>query len=232
MRFYNKFNNKTDTGMYNQVTQLNLPFNIKKYSFLMDWTVIFSGSVGVVVTQIANFVGNARKRRRLAAPSNAILKVEEIYSKCMKPILDNTPAERCAIIAVENGGQMLMPGSPIYVSVVYNDYRKPLESVVDKYQRLQCDKDYIEMLSVAMREGYVNFRTEKIPDTAMIKPLLVDHKIKYTEIHFIAQTEKKMYMLSIVTTQDGDLQENHTRAQILLGVNSARNIFRDYIKYS
>lgn len=210
---------------------MNQVFNAKKHVILtFDWTDLLSGSViGAVITEVGALVRKYFDKRNV--PSENLKKFNEMYNKGMKPVLDNTAAERFLIWKAENGGGSLYPGAEIFVSVLYEDYRRPLHSVQENFQRWLVDKTYLQTLMDMSTNGIVKITVEGLPESKL-KTMMQGHDIAYTEFHFLAQTKTKLFFATISTTNKvSQYAEPHDRAQIDVSINHLRNIFKKTAKY-
>lgn len=203
----------------------------------MDWQLLLSGSaMGSIITEGIRLYTDWRKKNK--SPASSIVDLNDIYTKCMKPVLDGTPAERFLIVKIENGGGRITPGAQLFSSVIYEDYVKGRHSVMDKYQRLNTDKSTIELLIALCSQGSAKIKMSDLADDNRVKNFAAKDKITYSELYFLAQTDSKLFYCSIGTGLEfgkgvGDaapFDEPTTRAEIELSVNNLRNIFAKYIK--
>lgn len=198
----------------------------------MDWTTLLTGSAaGTIISEIVKYF-RVRNRSKRAA-SGSMIDLNEIYNGCMKPVLDNTMVDRFLIWKVEDGGGRITPGAQLYNSVVYEDYRPPVESVLDEYQRLRVEKSTIEMLMSLCAQGSVSLVVEDLPIDNKLKTYYQRDNIVYAELYFIAQTPEKLFYCGIGTANKDNqhFDDPETRIEIDLAVNHLRNIFKKSIKY-
>jgi hypothetical protein len=107
-----------------------VPFNIKTHTFVkMNWLELIGGGLGATVLRIiADVIKSIRKERKLI-PSRSLLKVKEIFTDCMKPVIDRTNAVRFTVSRIEDSGGPLVPGADLYLSIAYEDYQRPFVSI-------------------------------------------------------------------------------------------------------
>lgn len=203
------------------------------YNKIMDWGQILSGSaVGGVLVELIRYMRDRFKQKSLA--SDSLIKLNEIYSKCMKLVLDETPADRFIVFKAENGGGKIVPGVQLFASVLYEDYRQGSfnnKAILDKYQRWLCDKHYVEMLSQLCIKGSIKFNSSVLDDESRFKNVCIAENMYYCEMHFIAQRSDKFFFCLIASSEkEENFSSARTRNNIDIGVDRLRNIFKESVK--
>jgi hypothetical protein len=209
---------------------LRQAFDVRKHTFItMDWITLIGGAAGAkLIDRIWGTIAYYRRAKR--APTRTLVDVNEIYERCFKPIINNTNAERVTISKVENSGGPLTPGTELYMSILNEDYSKPLQPTMDLYQRWRPDKYYLELLQSVCQNGSAIVQTELLPDDSKLKAIYRTQHVTFAEVYFIAQTNNKLFILTISTRSDNGLSHEADRAGIDIGVTAIRNLFAKYYK--
>ena len=205
-------------------------FDIRKHTFIsMDWITLIGGAAGAkLIDRIWGSI--AYYRRVKIAPTRTLVDVNEIYERCFKPILGHTNAERVTISKVENSGGPLTPGTELYISILNEDYSKPMQPMMDLYQRWRPDKYYLELLQAVCKNGSAIVSTDNLPDDSKLKAIYRTQQVKFAEVYFIAQTNNKLFILTVSTRSDNGLSQETDRAGVDIGVTAIRNLFAKYYK--
>lgn len=205
-----------------------LHFNIKHYTFVkMNWTELIGGAaMSTVIRETIAFFKRLRKSKR-ETPSRSILSVTDIYDN-MKLALDNTNASRFTLAKVEDSGGPLIPGSDVYVSVVNEDYVRPLKSITDMFQRWRADKTYIEVLRSVCERGSAKINVSELPEESPLRHIYAMEGITHVEVYFLAQTKVKLFIATISTNNPDGMETNADRSYIEISINNLRNIFKEY----
>jgi hypothetical protein len=209
-----------------------LPFNINKYSYLkhMGWTEVLSGSaMGTVIVEIGRYVKRKIENKNMA--SKSLVTLNDIYSKCMKPVLENTPIDQFLILKAENGGGNIVPGTILYLSAIYEDYRPPFKSSIEKINRSRTDKTSIEIISALCSQGSAKVITNQLPTNSKFRDLYVSEHIVQSELYFLAQRKDKIFYASLATTKTEPLNTAQVRNEISISIDHLREIFKKSIKY-
>jgi len=154
---------------------------------------------------------------------NNMDRVVTIYDS-MKNTISNTEVQRFLVLKLENGGGKIKPNVNLYASVIHEDYESPFESHKQEYQRLLVDKDYLNIISTIINQGYADIFTEKLEEESMIKKLYTAEGVVYSEWYYLHSTRKAIFFCTIATSNTLDTfdQPKH-RALIDLEINKIRN---------
>jgi hypothetical protein len=180
----------------------------------MGWDTVIANALDIV-----KFI----LRRRKAG--DQIVKVVGIYDN-MNQVINNTAVERCLVIKAENGGGEIKPGSHLYASIVYEDFRGPLRTVKHKYQRVACDGEHMKLLMAMYVQGSARAFVETMPDS-FLKDVYKAERIHYVEFYYLHHDKEAFYYCSMVTTKGGEtFSDERFRTEIALAVNNIRNLFK------
>lgn len=208
-------------------------FNIHKLSYnTMHWSLLLGSSgLGAIVSKLISLFIEIKKGR--TAASKSIVDINTIYTECMKPVLDNTEAERYLVVKVENGGGRITPGAQLFSTVIYEDYRRPLRTIMETYQRFKINKETTELLTSVVGQGSARVITKDLEKGNSLKIALEASEIRYVELFFIAQTNERLFYASIGTSNEklNPFDDSPSRQAIEVSINNLRNIFTKYIKY-
>lgn len=159
-------------------------------------------------------------------PSGQIKKIVSIYDT-MHRILDDTDVQQVLIFKVHNGGGLIKPNSPIFVSVLYEDYTTPVRSVKDSYQRLEVDREYLKMLSELYEKRHIKIKTNKLIPKSLQHSLNVLEGIEYMEFFFLGQDRRNVYFCVCSSVWENGWSEKIDQdAFVKLSINSIKNNIR------
>ena len=142
-------------------------------------------------------------------------------------VITNSTADRFLILKTENGGGKPRLGSHLYASVLYESIHTPLTSVKGDYQRLLVDDIYVKMLS-DIGPGTANkLDISKMKD-GILKNIYTVEQIKYSEIHYVGETDSVFLYLSIATcAENNTFDEPLDRVEIEIAISKVRDIFKN-----
>lgn len=218
--------------MGKHLTNQIMPFDISKYSYIkhMDLTEILGSSAfGAIVLEAVRYIKRKSQNKDMA--SKSLLALTEIYSKCMKPVLENTPVERFMILKAENGGGNIVPGTILYITAIYEDYRPPFKKGLHKIDRWRADRVSIEMISAVCSQGSVSVIVDEMEDDNKSYDFYVSEKIAQSEVYFLAQRKDKIFYCSLSTSTKVNLDTPEIRNEIAMSLDRLREIFKKSIKY-
>lgn len=154
-------------------------------------------------------------------PKYSVQKIVKIYDT-MHFILEETPVERFLIFKAHNGGGVIKPNTPVYSSVLYEDYTGPFKAVKNQYQRMESDEYYLRMLVEMIQKKAISLSTREMPDSS-IKTIYEGEGVKYAEVYFLGNDRKNIYYCSCGTSVEGGWETDHySKGQILVAINTLR----------
>jgi hypothetical protein len=172
------------------------------------------------ITEFFKFVNNL-----FTGPRGQIKKVVNIYD-AMHRILDETSVKRCIIYKAHNGGVLIRPHTPLYISALYEDYSHPFNSVKADYQRLELDEEGLRVLSeLSLGKKFAAYTEDLKP--GLMKGIYLAEGIKYCELYYLGQDKKNVYFCSCATSDEMIWSVNPTDKNI---VDMCVNIIRNNIK--
>lgn len=158
----------------------------------------------------------------LLKPSREIARVVKIYDT-MHKVLETTDVERMLILKAHNGGGLIRPSTPLYVSVLYEDYDNPFTSVKETYQKYMIDEHYLRTLNDLCMDKKVVVVTEALP-ASMLKDIYQGEGVEYSEIHLLGQDRKNLYFCSVASSKKENLVSSpKQKLAIETAVNTIRN---------
>lgn len=175
-------------------------------------------SIFTFLTEIFKFL------RVFNLPSKQIKKVVKIYD-AMHYIVEKSAVERVLIIKAHNSGGWIKPDTPLYISVLYEDYTEPLDSVKSNYQKMEIDEDYLRMLRDLSKDKSLTIHTEQLK-AGILRNAYQKDNILHSEVHFLGQDRRNLYFCTMVTTKNSDFSTYADRAIIQVGVNDIKNNIR------
>jgi hypothetical protein len=156
--------------------------------------------------------------RIFPSPRHQVEKIVNIYDQ-MHRIIEETPVERFLIFKSHNGGGVIKPNTPLYSSVIYEDYTAPFKSVKDVYQRIEADEEYLRMLVEMIQKKSIILKTEKLPP-GLLKNIYKAEGVKYAEKYFLGTDKKNIYYCSCGTSVEGGWENNaYQKNAIYMAIN-------------
>ncbi len=182
---------------------------------------------GVLILLYYTFIHVPREQKKRY--NMKLGQVHDIY-RIMNDVLRKTNAERFLILESRNGKGVPRIGTQLYVSVLYEDYNSPFESVKKKYQRLEADGQYIRMLKQIYDNDDIAFFTHDMPD-GLLKDIYVNEGVFWSYVFRIGQGDKSFLYGSIATSQpESPFSANSgvNASVIRIAVNELRMKYKKY----
>lgn len=192
---------------------------------------ILTGGVAVaIITVISKLIfrfwdeKNQKDKDSKEAKINKFEQSDEVQSMIDR-VVYKSDVERFLILKTENGGGKPRIGANLYSSVLFESVKPPIASVKEDYQRLLVDPMYVKMLSDINIHIPNILITEKMK-SGILKRLYLLEGVKYSEVHYIGETESAFYYCSVATTKsDESFNEVNNRVEIEIAVNRIRRLF-------
>jgi hypothetical protein len=170
-----------------------------------------------IIGELLKFINNI-----FITPRKQIKKVISIYDS-MHRVLDETAVERFLIVKAHNSGGIIKPNTPLYISVIYEDYTHPFKSIKDDYQKLSIDEEYLRMLVSLCNQKSVKILTKDLPKS-LLKSIYEGEGVKYSELYYLGQDKKNIYFSSCATSVEGGWEDNsYQKMTIEIQMNTIRN---------
>lgn len=164
---------------------------------------------------------NANNKKSLATNIN---RSRRIYS-IMQRMVQTTSVDRFLIFRVHNGGGNINFNTPIYLSILYEQYNAPLNAIMDDYQRILLDRDYLELISELENKKVIRVETKDL-NVEVIRVAYEAAKLKYSEMYYITHNASDFYFCSLSTTTESMYQNPNDALQIRNGIDNIRTIFK------
>lgn len=146
--------------------------------------------------------------------------------KEMGKLRDQTNVERVLILKSHNGDGVPKPGFQIKVTALYQSWEPPFKNVVDTYDGLEVDGEYVVMLDRIRREGYVAFFTHQLPLGSLLREIYEKEGVNWSYIFFIASDRTNWYYASLATSQAQSPFQQGDELAVRMFVNKIRNMYR------
>lgn len=150
----------------------------------------------------------------------------EVY-EIMNKILQETHAKRILVLKTTNGGGRPKSGSHIYASVLYEDFNPPFHSVVDMYQRIRVDKDYVKMLQHISHEGRRNLLISDMPPS-LLRSIYMREGVALSQVYYLSENNTSFFYCSVATDEEGMSWMASDEEQIVINLLVGR--LRDFFK--
>lgn len=156
----------------------------------------------------------------------AVKAIVQIYTSMKELVGDESLLVcHCAVFKAENGGKNIKPGSQLYLTCLYEEFRPPSQSSMI-YQRVHMDGEYMKILLQAMQGSPVYCATGALsPDCLPFKMNDVQG-LTHIQVHYIYDRKGAIYYC-VVGTGKGDVLK---QSRISLAIETAISQIRKEIK--
>lgn len=184
---------------------------------------IISGVFGIVTALITS---NISLRRKTAEAITNNLEIQKIS----REILDKTSASRFLLIKASIGKKK--HESTLTLTAIYEDFRRPLESLIDGFKDVLVDKEYhntlLELCSNPLE--FLDIKTDNLNDGFM-KRYYKAEGIKHTKLFLIKESNDEIIFGSIPSTVS-DSYEATEYIFITLALLRVKSIIKKLNKWS
>lgn len=134
-------------------------------------------------------------------------RVHQVY-ELMNRVVDREELgiHRMLILRIHNGGGNLSSSRTTYASVVYEECRPPLKTIVERYQSVPSDKYYMHLLQDIRLYGSALVITRDMPESTLRDIFTVQgvvackfYFIKEKKCGFLWRSSSEMHICSIAT---------------------------------
>lgn len=167
-----------------------MPFVVNLYE-----AIFYSAIVAVGGWLLRDLLSAWQKRQR---PFSRQLDLRGDVYEALNTILQRTEFRRVLILKTENGGGIPHIGSPIFASVIYEDFDEPFHSVKYDYQRLQVDGWYQAMLNDVAEKKEVGYIVNEMPK-GLLREIYEAEKVAVSYVFYLHETTTAFYYMSIST---------------------------------
>jgi len=130
--------------------------------------------------------GRSRVRKRKAGRVEAgFVGIHRTY-ELLSSILHQTTANRVLLLKCENGGGVPGPMSEVYSSVLIERHDDRIDSVADKWQRIQVDGWYAQLMSDIIRHGHAVRRTMDMSEESALRAVYEAQGVDHSEVFHLA----------------------------------------------
>lgn len=143
----------------------------------------------------------------------------------MDQLRDRTAVQRILILKSHNGDGIPKMGYQIKVTALYESYETPFKNVVNDYQDLRVDGDYIKMLTDVRTYGYVAFWTHEMSH-CLLKSIYESEGVTWSYIFSIGTDKRNWYYCSLALHGGKSPFDLNQGAQIELFKNFIRNEYK------
>ncbi len=192
---------------------------------LIEW--LLTGGVGIFAIKWAYKIwhSNLKHRRHFTKQ----LELRNAVYKIFDDVFQQTAIKRFVIIKTENGGGKPRLDSQLYLSVIFEDFLKPFTPLTNRFQRVICEKEYVELLRKVSIDGVINNMVEEMPD-GITKYFLEDQGVAFNQMWYIYESKTAFYYCSVSTDADGmgDMTSFNSQLVIRMAVNRLAILFKKH----
>ena len=143
----------------------------------------------------------------------------------MDQLRDKTSIQRILILKSHNGDGIPKMGYQIKVTALYESYETPFKNVVNDYQDLRVDGDYIKMLTDVQMYGQVAMWTHEM-NHSLLRTIYESEGVTWSYIFPIGQDSRNWYYCSLALHGSKSPFDLNQGAQIELFKNYLKNEYK------
>ena len=175
-------------------------------------------NINTIVDTILPFIAFISKKTFI---ENQLDKIVNIYD-ALNTLTSNPNVHRAVVIKIENSGGLINSSTPLYSSVLQEEYKFPVKSIKQNFQRVLVDQQYIKIIIDAVKNKYTKIQIDRLSDS-LLKYIYKADNIQYSEVHFLKANKKAVYFLSIATINESFNEDSELTLNINLAVNKIKN---------
>jgi hypothetical protein len=141
-------------------------------------------------------------------------------------VLNETKVQRLIISRTHNGGGVIHPTTPLYLSAIYEDYSHPLGSLKESLQKLQLDEAFLRVILELCQKKIIRLKVADM-ERGVVKTIYESENVKFVEFRYIMQDRKNVYIASYATTEEGETFDTPWQQSVL---NFSANVIKNNIK--
>jgi hypothetical protein len=145
--------------------------------------------------------------------------------KIFADLLKETQIQRVCFFVGCNSGNIPVFGSPYYAQCLLADSIIEGEKykIIDNYNKVLVDANYCGMLINIMKNGSQVLKVSEIEDS-LLKRLYIREGVKYSEMYFLDNHNKKIYYMTFATYQDVCEFDDNTKSHIDMAISSIKQM--------
>jgi len=176
----------------------------------IDWSSLVGGAAGAKALDVIwNFFKLKRDSKSIA--SKNIDATVAIYTA-----LQSIPAHQCKrriIFKAHNGGKTIDARTQTRVSIMYEDFHDPFQSIIDEVQGWRMDESYARMVNRLCKEKSIALNTEEM-EKGRLRDLYESSYVRYSLLHYLGEDAKNIYFSSFASHEILAEYDAHTRSRI------------------
>ena len=161
---------------------------------------------------------------RTVTLTERMTEIANVYMAMDEMVADGT-CDRFIMFKGSNGGSVPRLGSDYNIKVLYPAAKAIDKSDFIKNYSLVADGQYVNMLVQIMRERFVGYFSEIMPD-GILKSILRHEKINYCEVYYLANNKDELIFCTIESAS-ANFDENQ-KLKITLEIERIRRLFAKY----
>lgn len=184
-------------------------------------------SIADIIIRVLAFLLERFERKRNL---RGVESLAQIYN-AMKNVVSLEDEEDCPvfqflILKAADSGKAIQPGSQLFLTCMYEDYRYPVASAM-RYQKVHVDGSFVDILLQTMRQGSIRFKTDELKQDSLLRMMNEVEDIKYSEMYHLYDRKETVYFCMISTVKD---DEGFRDARIRLAIEQALSTIKTRIK--
>jgi len=181
----------------------------------IDWSSLIGGAAGAKALDVlVNFFKLRRNAKSIA--SKNIDNTVAIYTA-----LQSIPSHQCRrriIFKAHNGGKTIDSRTQTKVSIMYEDFHDPFNSIIDEVQGWRMDESYARMVNRLCKEKVLALHTAEM-EKGRLRDLYESSHVEYSLLHYLGEDAKNIYFSSFASHTPLPEFDAHTRSRIEAAVD-------------
>lgn len=131
---------------------------------------------------------------------------------------------RALVQYTENGGGLPVPGSPLYISILYETTDHNTSSIKEDIQRLLTDESYDNMLSHLATKGTNFIETDELGE-GMLKKFFKFYNVESSIVVPITSSKRRFYFLTLTWNEKKTMEElQELELEIIIASNKIKSL--------
>lgn len=190
--------------------------------------LLLGGGVAVTLIGVLGKYLEYRWTQKKFTPKTSakvIKAIADIYQHMNKAI-SHEGIDRVVILKAENGGGKPKVGGVIYISAIMEVHKNSPSQILQDYQRLRADSNYVELLSDLLSKYKVDLNVDEIK-TSLLKTICEAEGIKYSEFHYLYATDEALYFCNFSSFSELNPLNSEVRLAIEVATSQISEIFKN-----
>lgn len=159
-----------------------------------------------------------------ATKANLLMKSRIDVYDVLNELKNAVDSPRTLVLYTEDGGGLPKPGSPLYITILYEATDKEVTSIKHDIQHILTDESYDMMLSTLITDAIFISKTTDL-SSGILRQFYEMDEINSTIVVPILQTKKRFYYLSVAFKAEHSYEElTSLTLRVVLAANKLKSL--------